>query len=211
MRVSPVDDLRAFSAIYDRHAAASHGLAYRMLRERAAAEDVVQEAFIALWRCRHDYRPERGSLRGWLLTITRNRAIDAIRRARHETRTELRRRPRPGGARADRRAGVAPPRGREHRHRAVRAARDVSVKRSSSATSRPHPDRDRGAARDPTGDVKGRLRLALRKARRAARRVRRPRVGPMDHARVSNTGRPPGYDPCIPEATAGFGSTARST
>ena len=89
MRCLAADDLCAFRAIYDRHAAASHGLAYRMLRERAAAEDVVQEAFIALWRCRHDYRPERGSLRGWLLTITRNRAIDAIRRAHHDTRTEL--------------------------------------------------------------------------------------------------------------------------
>lgn len=89
MRCLAADDLGAFRAIYDRHAAASHGLAYRMLRERAAAEDVVQEAFIALWRTRHDYRPERGSLRSWLLTITRNRAIDAIRRARHDTRTEL--------------------------------------------------------------------------------------------------------------------------
>jgi len=59
-----------------------------MLRERAAAEDVVHEAFIALWRCRHDYRAERGSLRGWLLTITRNRAIDAIRRGCRDTCTE---------------------------------------------------------------------------------------------------------------------------
>jgi RNA polymerase sigma-70 factor, ECF subfamily len=89
MRRVVVGDLLAFRAIYDRHAAAAHGLAYRMLRERAAAEDVVQEAFIALWRGRHDYRPERGSLRSWLLTITRNRAIDAIRRTCRDTRTEF--------------------------------------------------------------------------------------------------------------------------
>ena len=55
----------------------------------AAAEDVAQEAFVALWRSRHSYRAERGGPGGWLLTITRNRAIDAIRRGRAHVHSEL--------------------------------------------------------------------------------------------------------------------------
>ena len=163
MRDLTADDLCAFSAIYDRHAAASHGLAYRMIRERAAAEDVVQEAFIALWRCRHDYRPERGSLRGWLLTITRNRAIDAMRRARHDTRTELV---------ADRNQ-EAPERTDEQALLHLEAA-DIRT----ALRTLPEPQRQAvelsyfaGLTQTeiaerlgiPLGTVKGRLRLALRK------------------------------------------------
>ena len=83
------DDADAFSAIYDRHARSVYRLAHRMLRERAAAEDVTQEAFVALWRSRHSYRPERGSPGSWLASITRNRAIDAIRRGRAHLCVEL--------------------------------------------------------------------------------------------------------------------------
>ena len=89
MRRVLADDAEAFSAIYDRHAGSVLALAHRMLRERSAAEDVAQEAFVALWRSRHSYRPERGSPGTWLLTITRNRAIDAIRRGRAHLHTEL--------------------------------------------------------------------------------------------------------------------------
>ena len=83
------DDADAFSAIYDRHARSVYRLAHRMLRERAAAEDVTQEAFVALWRSRHSYRPERGSPGIWLASITRNRAIDSIRRGRAHLCVEL--------------------------------------------------------------------------------------------------------------------------
>lgn len=89
MRRVLADDARAFGAIYDRHARSVYGLAHRMLRERSAAEDVAQEAFAALWRSRHSYRPELGSPRAWLLTVTRNRAIDAIRSGRAHLHVEL--------------------------------------------------------------------------------------------------------------------------
>ena len=92
------DDADAFSAIYDRHARSVYRLAHRMLRERAAAEDVTQEAFVALWRSRHSYRPERGSPGSWLASITRNRAIDAIRRGRAHLHVELETHPRSGGS-----------------------------------------------------------------------------------------------------------------
>ncbi len=82
MRRLLADDTVAFSVMYDRHVRAVYGLALRMLRDRAAAEDVAQEAFVALWRNRHSYAPERGTAATWLMTITRNRAIDVIRRDR---------------------------------------------------------------------------------------------------------------------------------
>ncbi len=70
----------AFEVIYDRHADAAFSLAYRMCAQRALAEDVVQEAFLSLWRSRARYERQRGSVRTWVLGIVHNRAIDALRR-----------------------------------------------------------------------------------------------------------------------------------
>jgi RNA polymerase sigma-70 factor (ECF subfamily) len=73
-------DAAAFAAFYDRHASAVHGFANRIVRSRAIAEDVTQDAFVAFWRAREHYAGDRGSARSWLLGIARNRAIDATRR-----------------------------------------------------------------------------------------------------------------------------------
>jgi RNA polymerase sigma-70 factor (ECF subfamily) len=73
-------DASAFATVYDRHAAAAYGLARRMLHDRAAAQDVVQDAFLGLWRT-DGYDPERGSVRTFLLGIVRNRAIDLLRKS----------------------------------------------------------------------------------------------------------------------------------
>lgn len=70
---------RAFEVIFDRHARAAFSLAYRMCGRRARAEDVVQEAFVSLWRGADHYDPLRGSVRSWVLGIVRKRAIDAFR------------------------------------------------------------------------------------------------------------------------------------
>jgi RNA polymerase sigma-70 factor (ECF subfamily) len=70
----------AFEVIYDRHADAAFSLAFRMCRQRALAEDVVQEAFLSLWRSGARYDRNRGSVRTWTLGIVHNRAIDALRR-----------------------------------------------------------------------------------------------------------------------------------
>jgi len=71
----------AFAVVYDRHAAAAYGLARRMLYDSTAAQDVVQEAFLSLWRS-DGYCAEKGSLRNFVLGIVRNRAIDALRKDR---------------------------------------------------------------------------------------------------------------------------------
>jgi RNA polymerase sigma-70 factor, ECF subfamily len=71
---------RAFEVIFDRHAGAAFSLAYRMCGRRAMAEDVVQEAFVSLWRSGARYDASRGSVRTWVLSVVRNRAIDAFRR-----------------------------------------------------------------------------------------------------------------------------------
>lgn len=73
-------DPLAFEVIYDRHGSAGFSLAYRMVGSRAVAEDIMQEAFISIWRSRHRYRRERGSVRTWVLGIVHHRAIDALRR-----------------------------------------------------------------------------------------------------------------------------------
>jgi RNA polymerase sigma-70 factor, ECF subfamily len=69
----------AFEVIYDRHADAAFSLAYRMCAQRALAEDIVQEAFLSLWRSRARYDRNRGSVRSWVLGIVHNRAIDVLR------------------------------------------------------------------------------------------------------------------------------------
>src|SRR3954464_6420247 len=73
-------DARAFEVVYERHSRAAFSLAYRMTGARGSAEDVVQEAFLALWRANARYDRTRGSVRTWILGIVHNRAIDALRR-----------------------------------------------------------------------------------------------------------------------------------
>ncbi len=73
-------NLDAFEVIYDRHSTVAYSLAYRICGRRADAEDVVQTAFLSLWRGRTRFDPSRGELRSWLLGIVHNAAIDQLRR-----------------------------------------------------------------------------------------------------------------------------------
>ena len=65
--------------LYDRYGGLAYSLAYRVLQDAAAAEDVVQEAFLSIWRRADSFRPERGSLRTWLCSIVHHRALDRLR------------------------------------------------------------------------------------------------------------------------------------
>lgn len=75
-------DLGALEALYDRHHRLALALAYRVLGDLGAAEEVVQETFLAAWRQAASYQPERGRARAWLLSIVRHRSIDRVRRSR---------------------------------------------------------------------------------------------------------------------------------
>jgi RNA polymerase sigma-70 factor, ECF subfamily len=81
-------DADAFATLYDRHSHAAFSLAYRMMGERQAAEDLAQDAFLKVWRSASSYRAERGSVRTWILSIVHNRGIDQIRSQASRRRTQ---------------------------------------------------------------------------------------------------------------------------
>jgi RNA polymerase sigma-70 factor (ECF subfamily) len=72
-------DPKAFSVLYSRHSRPAFSLARQMMGERQASEDLLQEAFVKVWRNAAGYRADRGSVRTWILSIVRNRGIDLLR------------------------------------------------------------------------------------------------------------------------------------
>ncbi len=77
-------DEASLAALYDRYHLLSFSLALRVVNDRGRAEDVVQDAFLSVWRKAGSYAAGRGSVKTWLTSIVRNRAIDLVR-ARRET------------------------------------------------------------------------------------------------------------------------------
>jgi RNA polymerase sigma-70 factor (ECF subfamily) len=163
-------DASAFEAVYERHATAAFSLAYRMTGSRPQAEDVVQEAFLGLWRSGARYDRGRGSVRTWVLGIVHHRAVDALRRAGgHERRrvddADLGERL-PAAERTDVEAA------RREEAREVRAAlgtlpdeqrRVVELAYFGGFTHTEIAE----ALGEPLGTVKGRMRLGLGKLRGA--------------------------------------------
>ena len=82
------DDPRAFAVLYDRHGRPAYSLAYRMMGQRQAAEDLVQEVFLRVWRSTGSYRAERGSVRTWILSIVHHRGVDLLRSTASRRRTQ---------------------------------------------------------------------------------------------------------------------------
>ena len=72
----------ALGQLYDRHAGKVYGLARRILFRAEDAEEVVQDVFAQIWRDASHYRPERASIAGWIVMLTRTRAIDRLRARR---------------------------------------------------------------------------------------------------------------------------------
>lgn len=75
-------DTAALGELYDRYSSIALGTALRVVGDRGEAEDVVHDAFVAVWRKIDRFDADRGSLRAWLMTVVRNRAIDRIRARR---------------------------------------------------------------------------------------------------------------------------------
>ncbi|MES2390673.1 MAG: sigma-70 family RNA polymerase sigma factor [Acidobacteriota bacterium] len=78
-RVRRGDD-QAMAAIFDRYSKVVYSVALRVLRDAAAAEDILQEIFMQVWRNPDSFIATRGSLGGWLAVVARNRSIDNLRR-----------------------------------------------------------------------------------------------------------------------------------
>ena len=80
MAALAAQDLGALATLYDRYGRLAYALAYRILGEGEAAEDVVHDAYLSAWRGAASYKPERGNPRAWLLSIVHHRAVDVLRR-----------------------------------------------------------------------------------------------------------------------------------
>ena len=75
-------DDHAMASLFDRYSKLVYSVALRVLRDPSAAEDVLQEVFMQIWRNPDSFTAARGSLGGWLAVVSRNRSIDALRRKR---------------------------------------------------------------------------------------------------------------------------------
>src|SRR5881396_1920684 len=91
MRGADVDDLElhrrlsagdrgAFDDLYRRYGASAYGLAYRLAGQQMLAQDVVHDAFMALWRAPEAFDPARGAFRTFFLSLVHHRAVDTVRR-----------------------------------------------------------------------------------------------------------------------------------
>jgi len=78
-------DERAMSELYERYSGIVYSVALRVLGDTGAAEDILQEVFMKIWRGPNLFDENRGSLAGWLAVIARNRAIDALRKRQPES------------------------------------------------------------------------------------------------------------------------------
>ncbi len=78
-------DELAMGALYDRYSGIVYSVGLRVLGDTGAAEDILQDVFMQLWRNPDIFDPKRGSLGPWLAVITRNRAIDLVRKRHPET------------------------------------------------------------------------------------------------------------------------------
>ena len=88
LRRSARGDEQAFARLYDATATRVFGLAVRVVRDPAQAEEVTQEVFLEIWRTASRFDPDRGSPLGWLLTITHRKAVDRVRSAEAATRRD---------------------------------------------------------------------------------------------------------------------------
>jgi len=73
-------DERALGELYDRFGGVAYGLALRIVRDPGFAEDVVQDAFLCVWRSASSFDVGRGTVRGWLLMLVHRRAVDLVKR-----------------------------------------------------------------------------------------------------------------------------------
>ncbi len=153
--------------LYDRYGRLAYTLALRVLGDTGAAEDVVQEAFLSIWRRAASYRQERGSLRTWVCSIVHHRAIDRLRGRSGRARLDLSldKGP-PEAALSDTWETVAADLERGHIRQALNELPDEQRKTIELAYYAGYSQSEISSLMSvPLGTVKGRTRMALRKLR----------------------------------------------
>lgn len=164
----------AFEILYERHSGAAFSLAYRMVGTRSAAEDVVQEAFLSIWRSGARFERSRGSVRTWILGIVHHRGIDALRRASVHSRRRSDDETAAERLEADEKTDVEVARREESR--AVRTAMDTLPREQCQVIELAYfggfsHSEIAAMLGMPIGTVKGRMRLGLSKMRSALEAV----------------------------------------
>ena len=167
MSLVPLGDKEAFAALYDRHGRVAYSLAYRMMGERQAAEDLVQEAFLKVWRAAGSYRVERASVRTWILSILNNRGIDMLRSSASRRRTQDRVEAQtPSSQSSEAFAETWRSSQREQVREALRGLPPEQLKVLELAYFSGYTHKEIAELLDlPLGTIKGRMRLGLRKIR----------------------------------------------
>jgi RNA polymerase sigma-70 factor, ECF subfamily len=82
-------DGQAFSELYDQTSSMVYGLALRVVRSEALAEEVTQEVYLQVWRQASGFDPQRGSVKSWMATMAHRRAVDVVRRSQSARDREL--------------------------------------------------------------------------------------------------------------------------
>jgi RNA polymerase sigma factor (sigma-70 family) len=96
----------ALAVLYDRYGRVAYGLALRVVRDPALAEDAVQEGFLAVWRSADRFLAERAKPSTWILTLVHRRAVDLVRREERRRADPLESAPDPAGRGADEEVGL---------------------------------------------------------------------------------------------------------
>jgi RNA polymerase sigma-70 factor (ECF subfamily) len=170
-------DERAIAGLYDRYGQVLYAVAYRIVGERADAEEVVLDAFAQAWRDAPRFEAARGSVAGWLTMIARSRALDLVRaRSRRDriTTTAASARPDAPLAMGERRPDPAAGVDHAERRREVRQALDALSAPQRQAIELAYYEglsQSEIAERlqEPLGTIKTRIRLGMQKLREALR------------------------------------------
>ena len=154
----------ALAEVYRRHAGAVFGLARRLLRDKAAAEEVVQEVFVRLWNAPDRFDPERGSLRSYLLAQAHGRAVDLMRAEQSRRRREEREGRETARSRYDLEREVGDIIVADHVREVLGALPDNERKPIELAYFRGHSYREVATILgEPEGTVKSRIRSGLKR------------------------------------------------